>query len=170
VKTFSHASQSSRRTTSSLSLVVVRIEKFIFSPSQPTKHPVFITWNIVVNREEISESKETGSINDKQSESVRQDMPLDDSNIIPENSGKDLDRKPILHRESSDYGMTYIGIGIGILGMAVIMLVLIIYIILRKNRHQIFSKNSSKFSIFSFSFNLSYIFFSFQKSSHKASK
>ena len=100
---------------------------------------------VLVNREEISESKETKSFNKKQGENVRQDMPLDDSNIIPENSSKDLDRKPILHRENSYLKQTYIGIGIGILGMTVIMLVLIIYLCIRKNRHQIFSKNSSKF-------------------------
>ena len=105
---------------------------------------------VLENREEISESEEAELFNKKQSESVRKDMPLDDSNIILQNSSRDLDRRPILHREHSDYKQTYIGIGIGILGMAVIMLVLIIYLILRKNKHQIFSKKSGKFCITSF--------------------
>ena len=123
---------------------------------------------VLENREEISDSIETTSLYEKQSKNVRQDMPLDDSKIIPEHSSKDLDRKPILHRENSDLKQTYIGIGI--LAMAVIMLVLIIYLCLRKNRHQIFSKNLSKFSISLFLFNCSYIFFSFKKSPHKHSK
>merc|ERR1719244_2224915 len=69
-------------------------------------------------------------------------MPLDDSNIAENDSTNDLERKPILHRQNSDYKQTYIGIGIGILSMAIIMLMVIIYLILRKNRNQIFSKHS----------------------------
>merc|ERR1719244_1192833 len=69
-------------------------------------------------------------------------MPLDDSNIAENDSTNDLERKPILHRQNSDFNQTYIGIGIGILSMAIIMLMIIIYLILRKNRHQIFSKHS----------------------------
>ena len=78
----------------------------------------------------------------EESENMRQDMPWpqDNSNIDED----DLKRKPILHEHNSDFKQTYIGIGIGILSMSIIIIMVIIYLILRKNRHQIFSKHSSK--------------------------
>ena len=84
-----------------------------------------------------------------ESENMRQDMPIDDLNIVEDDSTNDLERKPILHEQNSDFKQTYIGIGIGILSIAIIMLMVIIYLILRKNRHQIFSKHSSKFCFIS---------------------
>jgi len=97
---------------------------------------------VLENREEINKLIEAKSFDKELSDNIRQDMPLDDSQIIDEDSMNHLERKPILHRQNSDFKQTYIGIGIGILGMAVILLVVIIYLVLRKNRHQIFSKHS----------------------------
>ena len=103
---------------------------------------------VLENRDEINKLSEAKSFDKELSDNIRQDMPLDDSQIIDEDSMNHLERKPIIHRQNSDFKQTYIGIGIGILGMAVILLVVIIYLVLRKNRHQIFSKHSSKFKVF----------------------
>ena len=51
----------------------------------------------------------------------------------------------------------YVGITIGILSMSVLLLLFTIFFILRKNKHRIFSKHSSKcFSVSSKSTNLDY--------------
>ena len=51
----------------------------------------------------------------------------------------------------------YVGITIGILSMSVLLLLVTIFFILRKNKHRIFSKHSSKcFSVSSKSTNLDY--------------
>jgi discoidin domain receptor family protein 2 len=108
----------------------------VFFTTEAVKQP------LVEKIEKIDRVIETQKSSDVQSENIRQDMPFDDSKMVEEDSTNHLERKPILHRQNSDFKQTYIGIGIGILSMAVIMLMVIIYLILRKNRHQIFSKHS----------------------------
>ena len=106
----------------------------------------FLTQPVLGKIENSKDVITTKNTTKEKSENMSQDMPLDDSNIVEDDQTNNLERKPILHRQNSDYKQTYIGMGIGILSMAIIMLMVIIYLILRKNRHQIFSKHSSKFS------------------------
>jgi hypothetical protein len=107
---------------------------------------------ILENKENVNKTVEIENVDKKEMKSAIQDMPLDDSKIILENSSKDLKRKAVVPSQSSDYKQTYIGIAIGILGMAVIMLMFTIFSILRKNRQRIFIKHSNKsFKTFVFS-------------------
>ena len=107
----------------------------------------FHTKPVMGEIDEVKNVVATKNSANEESENMRQDMPWpqDNSNI----DEGDLKRKPILHEQNSDFKQTYIGSGIGILSMSIIIIMVIIYLILRNNRHQIFSKHSSKFCFIS---------------------
>ena len=103
----------------------------------------------IVENKERNEKKEQPltereTILEKESESIRQDMPANDSKLDPEYINEDLEKQIVVQTRNSYYKQTYIGIAFGILSMAVILIVFIVVLILKKNRQRIFSKHSSK--------------------------
>ena len=90
---------------------------------------------------------------------VRSGKVVEEEELEPTDGEKSQVKEPNSAVPISGVGSSqmYVGITIGILSMSVILLLFTIFFILRKNKHRIFSKHSSKcFSVSSKSTNLDY--------------
>ena len=75
---------------------------------------------------------------------TRQDMPSREQQDKLETEDKNRTHRQIdILAQTSDTSQTYVGIVIGVLSVTVMLLLTTIILILRNNRHKIFSKHSS---------------------------